>query len=152
MRVFLDTNVLVSATATRGLCADLFREVLLLHHLVVCPALLDELARVLTQKFGASPEIVEDALCLLQQDTIVAATGALPDLALEDKDDLAILAGAIAGGAEVFVTGDKAVQSLGCVGKMQVLSPRQFWERLVREQPAGENPLGAEPQSRDGGG
>lgn len=27
MKVFLDTNVLVSAIATRGLCADVLREV-----------------------------------------------------------------------------------------------------------------------------
>jgi putative PIN family toxin of toxin-antitoxin system len=140
MRVFLDTNVLASATATRGLCADLFREVLLSHHLVVSRPLLDELARVLVLKFGASPEIVEDVLCLLQQDTTIAAVGALPKVVLGDKDDLVILAGAIAGGAEVFVTGDKAVQALHRVGKMQVLSPRQFWEILVGQPPTGADP------------
>jgi len=137
MRVFLDTNVLASATATRGLCADLFREVLLSHHLVVSRPLLDELARVLVVKFGASPETVEDVLCLLQQDATLAAGAALPEVALGDKDDLVILAGAIAGDAEVFVTGDKAVQALRRVGRMQVLSPRQFWERLAGRQSAG---------------
>jgi putative PIN family toxin of toxin-antitoxin system len=145
MRVFLDTNVLVSATATRGLCADLFREVLLSHHLVVSRPLLDELARALGLKFGAGPEIVEDVLCLLQQDTTVATGAALPEVALGDKDDLVILAGAIAGGAEVFVTGDKAVQALRRVGKMQALSPRPFWERLVGQQPAGADPAGPGP-------
>ena len=35
MRVFLDTNVLVSAMATRGLCADVLREILTSHRLVV---------------------------------------------------------------------------------------------------------------------
>jgi len=145
MRVFLDTNVLASATATRGLCADLFREVLLSHHLVVSPPLLDELARVLVLKFGASPELVEDVVCLLRQDTTVATGGALPDVALRDKDDLVILAGAIAGDAEVFVTGDKAVQALHRVGKMQVVSPRQFWERLVGQQPAGADPAASGP-------
>lgn len=145
MRVFLDTNVLASAAATRGLCADLFREVLLSHHLVVSAALLDELARVLVLKFGATSEIVEDMLCLLQQDTTVAVGGALPDVALADKDDLVILAGAIAGDAEVFVTGDKAVQALHRVGKMPVLTPRQFWERLVGQQPAGADPAASRP-------
>lgn len=145
MRVFLDTNVLASAAATRGLCADVLREVLLSHHLVVSPPLLDELARVLMLKFGASPEIVEDVLCLLRQGTTVAAGGALPDVAIGDKDDLVILAGAIAGDAEVFVTGDKAVQALRRVGKMQVLSPRQFWERLVGQPLAGADPAQGGP-------
>jgi hypothetical protein len=37
LRVFLDTNVLVSAFATRGLCADLLELVLLQHELIVKP-------------------------------------------------------------------------------------------------------------------
>jgi predicted nucleic acid-binding protein len=145
MRVFPDTNRLASATATLGLCADLFREVLLSHHLVASRPLLDELARVLALEFGAGPEIVEDVLCLLQQDTTLAAGGTLPEVTLGDKDDLVILAGAIAGGAEGFVTGDKAVQALHRVGEMQVLSPRQFWERLVGRQSAGFDPAGRGP-------
>jgi len=35
VKVFLDTNVLVSALATRGLCADLLRKVLTEHELLV---------------------------------------------------------------------------------------------------------------------
>jgi uncharacterized protein len=35
LRVYLDTNVLVSAFASRGLCAELFEVVLLEHNLVV---------------------------------------------------------------------------------------------------------------------
>jgi len=35
VKVFLDTNILVSATATRGLCADVLREVLASHQLIV---------------------------------------------------------------------------------------------------------------------
>jgi hypothetical protein len=34
VKVFLDTNVLVSAFAARGLCADLLRDVLARHDLV----------------------------------------------------------------------------------------------------------------------
>ena len=35
MKVFFDTNVLIAAFATRGLCADLFAHVLLEHELIV---------------------------------------------------------------------------------------------------------------------
>jgi predicted nucleic acid-binding protein len=35
VRVFLDTNVLISAFATRGLCAELFRSVIAEHELVL---------------------------------------------------------------------------------------------------------------------
>jgi predicted nucleic acid-binding protein len=64
VRLFLDTNVLASAVATRGLCADLVREVLLSHTLVVSAAVLAELGRVLSTKFGAPPEVVAAVLGL----------------------------------------------------------------------------------------
>ena len=131
MRVFLDTNVLASAVATRGLCADLFREVLLSHHLIVSHPMLVELDRVLSTKFGVGRESVDGLLRLLHQDTTVATGGAAPDVPLEDESDLVILATAIQGEADVFVTGDKAVQDLRQVCGMKILSPRQFWEELV---------------------
>ena len=148
MRVFLDTNVLASATATRGLCADLFRDVLLSHHLIISQPLLVELERVLALKFGVDPEIVEGVLHLLHQDTTLASVGPLPQVDLADEDDLVILASAIDGDADAFVTGDKVVQALGQVGTMQILSPRQFWERLTeRPGPArGQGGQSAPPR------
>ncbi len=70
MRVFLDTNVLVSAVATRGLCADVFREVLTSHELIVSDALLKEVKKVLQQKFTVPPSLISEFLNLLKQDTI----------------------------------------------------------------------------------
>ncbi len=46
MRVYLDTNVVVSAVATRGLCADVLQAILAEHQLVVGEAMLRELRRV----------------------------------------------------------------------------------------------------------
>ena len=43
MKVFFDTNVLIAAFATRGLCSDLFVHVLLEHELIVGEVVLDEL-------------------------------------------------------------------------------------------------------------
>ena len=51
MRLFLDTNVLASAFGTRGLCLDLLRLVLDEHELLASIPLLDELERVLDEKF-----------------------------------------------------------------------------------------------------
>ena len=50
MRVFLDTNVLVSAFATRGLSADLFELVLNQHELVTGSKVLEELGNALRLK------------------------------------------------------------------------------------------------------
>ena len=55
MRVFLDTNVLVAAYATHGLCEDVFRVILAEHELVVSETVLAEFERVLGQKLRLPP-------------------------------------------------------------------------------------------------
>ena len=51
MRVLLDTNVLASAVATRGLCSELLESVISDHQLLTCDPVLQELQRVLSDKF-----------------------------------------------------------------------------------------------------
>jgi putative PIN family toxin of toxin-antitoxin system len=134
VKVFLDTNVLASAAATRGLCADVLREVFARHELLISSQVLSELSRVLKSKFAMTGELIDDFLWLLQQDTIQVEPISPPKVELQDKDDLAILGAAIEGGAEVLVTGDKEVLALGRVESLEILSPRQFWEKLKTEQ------------------
>lgn len=135
MKVFLDTNVLASAAATRGLCADVLREVLACHELLMSEQALRELRRVLRSKFGEPQELIDDFVWLLRQDILWVEPGVLPQVELQDKDDLGILGAALQGGADVLVTGDKELLSLGCVESLAILSPRQFWERLKTQPP-----------------
>jgi putative PIN family toxin of toxin-antitoxin system len=134
MKVFLDTNVLASAVATRGLCADVLRQVFASNQLCISEQVLNELNRVLKFKFGAGQDLLDDFIWLLQQDTVLAQPAQLPRVELQDKDDLPILGAAIAAGAEVLVTGDKELLALGHIKDMEILSPRQFWEKLKAQQ------------------
>jgi putative PIN family toxin of toxin-antitoxin system len=131
MRVLLDTNVLASAAAARGLCADVLREVLAEHELVTCPQVLSELRRILRSKFGMPKELVADFIALLQQDAISSKPGDLPKINLKDKEDLGILAAAKSGDARVVVTGDRELQGLGHFLDIKIVSPREFWEELT---------------------
>jgi putative PIN family toxin of toxin-antitoxin system len=135
VRVFLDTNVLVAAVATRGLCADVLRVVLASHELVVSQQVLDEVRRVLRLKLGVSPGPVADFTRLLRQEAEVVPAVRLPDIELSDQDDLPLLGAAVAARVEVFVTGDRELVELGSVEGMRVVSPRQFWEGLKSRRP-----------------
>jgi putative PIN family toxin of toxin-antitoxin system len=137
MKVFLDTNVLASAAATRGLCADVLREVFASHELFISEQVVIELRRVLQLKFGVNQELVEDFIELLERDGIPAQPGELPAIDLRDNDDLTILGAAISAGAEVLVTGDQELLDLNRISNLEVLSPRQFWERLRAQQQHG---------------
>ena len=124
MKVFLDTNVLASALATRGLCAELFETVLAEHELVICRELLLELKRILPAKFGTPATVTREFIALITETGNMAA-GAAPV-----PDDAPLIAAALNGGAGCFVTGDKALCELNSVAGMPILSPRQFWERM----------------------
>ena len=134
MKVFLDTNVLASAVATRGLCVDVLREVLTSHELIISDALLKELKRVLQQKFKVPSSLISESLNLLRQDTILVKPVELPHVNIKDKDDLIILASALSGNADLFVTGDKELLDLAKLEDLEIVSPRAFWEKL-KSQP-----------------
>jgi putative PIN family toxin of toxin-antitoxin system len=133
MRVLLDTNVIVSAVATRGLCADVFRAVLAAPELVICAQVLKEVQRILRMKFGVPDQLITEYLELIGQEAIVADSMDLPDLSFPDQDDAAIVAAAIAAKAEVLVTGDHELQGLKNVGEVRIISPRAFWEELTAQ-------------------
>ena len=129
MRVFLDTNVLASAFGTRGLCADLYREVILSHVLISSASVLAELRDVLTEKFRLPESEVSEVIEMLESTAFLEQSTAQHQIEISDRDDCIILSSAIEGNADVFVTGDKEVQELEKVADMTILTPRDFWER-----------------------
>ncbi|MDD2904309.1 MAG: putative toxin-antitoxin system toxin component, PIN family [Syntrophales bacterium] len=134
MRVLLDTNVIVSAVTTRGLCADVFRAVLAAHELVTCPQVLQEVRRILSIKFDVPEQLIAEYLELISQEAIVAEPEDPPDLPIQDQDDAAIVAAAIIARAEVLVTGDHELQGIKSIGKVRIISPRAFWEELTGQE------------------
>lgn len=130
MKVFLDTNVLASAAATRGLCADVLREVLASHERMTSAHVLRELRRVLRSKFGVPRDLITDFIELLRKDAVLAQPGQPPGVNINDQDDLRILSAALTTKADLFVTGDQELLSIGQIENLAILSPRQFWEQL----------------------
>ena len=130
MRVFLDTNVLVSAFSTRGICADIVTVVLADHQLVIGETVLEELSRTLTKKMKLPSMVVAETESLLRREAVVVSHAPDPGVALRDPDDVAVLAEAIEGLATVLVTGDKDFLDVADDLPMEVLSPRGFWEKL----------------------
>jgi putative PIN family toxin of toxin-antitoxin system len=135
VKVFLDTNVLVSAFATRGLSVDLFELVLMEHELLTGRRVLQELARVLRVKLKLPPSRCAEIEDLLESEAATVVAGAAPADTAADEDDRRVLGEALAGHADVFVTGDAALLALTAVDTMRVLSPRQLWEALRSDEP-----------------
>ncbi len=132
MRIFLDTNVLASALATRGLCAELLEAVLTDHELVISPGMLEELRRVLAEKFRLPARVIKGFVALLQTEGRLSVDQEDLPVEIPDRDDAPLLASALAARVDVFVTGDHALLALGKVKGLPILSPRQLWEKLHR--------------------
>ena len=133
MRVLLDTNVIVSAVTTRGLCADVFRTVLADHELVTCAKVLQEIKRILQQKFSVPDSLITEYLELIREEAIMAESKELPDVQIKDIDDIQIIGAALSGKADVLVTGDREVQDIKRIKKLRIVSPRAFWEELTAQ-------------------
>jgi putative PIN family toxin of toxin-antitoxin system len=133
VRVALDTNVLVSAVAARGLCADIFNLVLAEHELIVGETVLAELKRVLREKIRVPSKLVEEYIYLLRTEAVVVKQGEPLVIAIRDKSDIPVLGDAIAGKAEVLVTGDKDLLDVSDTLPLRILTPRGLWEELRHE-------------------
>lgn len=134
MKVFLDTNVLVSGFATRGLCADVIRLILAEHELIIGDVVLREVERVLKQKIGLPTEQIQEILAFLETQTVQPKPTLPSPLQVRDEDDQWILASALAAKAEVLVTGDKdLLDVVDKVGGLTITDPRGFWN-LVRKR------------------
>ena len=132
MRVALDTNVLVSAVATRGLSADVFNLILAEHELVVGETVLSELRRVLGEKIKVPSKTIDEVVALLRQEATVVKKAEELAVKIRDKTDLPVLSEAVAGNADVLVTGDKDLLEIEEKVPIQILSPRAFWEQIRR--------------------
>jgi putative PIN family toxin of toxin-antitoxin system len=134
LRVFLDTNVLVSAIATRGICADILQVTLAEHRLVVVEKVLTELRRVLVRKFRIAPSLADEADEFLRREAEVVRKAPHLEVAIRDPDDLTILEQAVAGTADVLVSGDRDLLEIEVHPPMRILSPRAFWDLLREEE------------------
>jgi len=130
VKVFLDTNVLVSAFAARGLCAEILEIVLLDQDLIIGRSVLRELDKALREKVKLSAVRSAEIVDFVSSEAAQVVDKAEPANVNVDAADALVLGEALAGQAELFVTGDAALLRLAGVGAIKIISPRQFWEVL----------------------
>jgi len=125
LKVFLDTNVWLSATVFAGLCEAILIECHQRDWLLTTKLVQSEAHEVLGRKFPHLPQ----SLALF--DAIWSEATCVQDLdEPADDNDVRLVRAANLAGADVFVTGDKRVLTWGREGNTQILSPRDAWMQL----------------------
>ncbi len=132
MRVVADTNVLVSAIVFGGL-PDRLVELAAEGHLqlVLSPPLIRELREVLRLKFGFSDAAAYQAETILRRAGIMVEPQRGVAIISEDPEDNRVLEAALAGDAEIIVSGDRHLLSLGKFGTIPIISPRELLNRIA---------------------
>jgi putative PIN family toxin of toxin-antitoxin system len=135
VRALLDSSVLVAAFISRaGTGASLLEDILNDHEWVISNFILEELSRKLRDKFkypeGEIAEIREAAMIAAE----FATPEEIPGDACRDPNDLPILGTALAGRAEVIITGDKDLLALQAFRGIPILRPGEFWKLLDAPQ------------------
>lgn len=125
-RICLDSNVLVAAFIARGLCADLLRLVLSEHDLVIPEVVAEEVRRVLATKLEANQSALSAVDAVFERCSMVPDAKIACPISLRDPDDERVLAGALAAGVEILISGDQDLLVVAEESPIRILSPRGF--------------------------
>ncbi len=132
MKVTLDTNVLVAAFISRGVCHDLFEHLIRQHHLMSSEFIIAEFRSVLVEKIRMPIPKVDAAEKLIRARATLVKDVALDQRASRDPDDDWILSVAESSESDCLVTGDDDLLSLGDFQAIPILRPGDFWEFETR--------------------
>lgn len=128
MKAVFDTNVLIAAFLTEGICAKLMiRARRRDFNLILCDGILQEFKRVLKKKFATSPHETSEALTILSEAAleILGWTDSITPICRDSDDDL-ILACAKDAAADYVVTGDEDLLVLKNYEGVSIVNPREF--------------------------
>jgi putative PIN family toxin of toxin-antitoxin system len=126
-RVVFDTNILVSALVFPGGQGEaaLRRIIDETDQLVLSRPIVDELLDVLARKFARDAEELAHVAVFVTELAVVVAPKRRLRVVKDDPDNR-ILECAVAGRAEVIVTGDKTLLALKLYEKIRILTLREY--------------------------
>lgn len=135
MKIILDTNVLASGiffeSGLPGKIVIAFIEEKF--ELIISPEILDEYIEIVTRLQANFPKVNIDkfldkifrlpAMCIAEK---------LPEPVSQDPDDDKFIACAIASKTKIIVSGDKHLLDVSGYKGVEILTPRQFFEKYLK--------------------
>jgi uncharacterized protein len=128
VKAVFDTNVLVAAFLTEGLCSDLLlRARKRTFDLVLCNDIIREFEGILKKKFKLSSNDLYEITTIVSEaaSEILDHLSSVPRICRDPNDDM-IIACAIDAAADYIVTGDEDLLFLKRYKDIIILNPRNF--------------------------
>jgi len=128
MNLIFDTNVLVAAFSTRGICNSLFEYALENCTIILSDHILDELHRILTDKFKMPENKAIEIRLFLIETCLISKYKIFSDQISRDKNDDPVLGIIDKIQVDFLVTGDKDLLVLKSYNKVPIIQPRELWD------------------------
>jgi uncharacterized protein len=130
MKIVIDSNVIVAAFATRGLCDELLELCLAEHSMFICDEIILEVNKALVKKIKVPAKIVKETMLYLNTHFQKVEPCIIDKKLCRDERDLMVLGTAEKASAEVILTGDKDLLVLKEYKNIKILTPGHFWRLL----------------------
>lgn len=127
MKVFFDTNVLISAFIAHGASSEVFEYCLSSCRVFTTQFVLDETRKVLSPEFRFSPAVVEEICGFLSGNLELVEAEPLDEPICRDPDDEFILSGALSAAVDCLITGDEDLLVIEEYKGIRILKPGDFW-------------------------
>jgi putative PIN family toxin of toxin-antitoxin system len=130
LKALFDSNVIIAAFLTEGLCSKLLRRAARGHFkLLVSESVISEVKAVLGKKAGLTNREVAKVLDLVRDAVHEVGSSGDPKAlqgTCRDPDDDHVLSSALSLGVDVIVTGDKDLLEIQEFRGIKILAPRDF--------------------------
>jgi putative PIN family toxin of toxin-antitoxin system len=128
VKILIDTNVLLAAVITHGVCYEALEHCLKEHTVFSSPQIVLEFKRILQEKIGLSVQETAEAERMVFRKICQVLPVEIPPATLKDKNDLHVLGAALAVPCELLVTGDKELLSLKSFQHIRIIPPVAIWQ------------------------
>ena len=128
MKAVFDTNALIAAFLTEGLCSGLLlRARKHAFNLVLCDDIIGEFQGILTKKFKLSSSDISEITTIVTEaaSEILHQTGSIERICRDPNDDM-VIACAVDSKADYIVTGDEDLLILKRYKDIVIINPRNF--------------------------
>ena len=128
MKAVFDTNVLIAAFVTEGICSGLLiRAHKQAFNLVLCDYIIREFEGILIKKFKLTSTDISEISAIVSEaaSEILHNLGPIPNICTNPNDDM-IIACAIDAAADYIVTGDEDLLILKRYKDIVIINPRNF--------------------------
>lgn len=135
MKAVFDTNVLLAAFLTEGLCSGLLiRARKRAFSLVLCDDIIREFEGILKNKFKLAPADISEISAIVAESASVMLhkISPVPNICRDPNDDM-IIACAIDAKADYIVTGDEDLLILKEYKNIVIMNPRNFEALFTNE-------------------